>query len=295
MESLKNMESFNWKQYISNYQDLQAAGINTQKKAIRHFNNYGKSEGRTDTFLQTGLPDSFDEYLKGPSLIISLKRIKHIRGDHTLSLLKGAGFENCKLTDAVDASVDDIYTIISEKKIKYTNLHNFSPSQKGCGLSHLNLWEKIVKENLNYLTIFEDDALPEPNFKQIAKTWYDLTPKNIDICYLGSISWEFEHSHIWGKHITHNSTFCTHAYIITNNGAKKALELYKQSCEKEGVDNIDSEIKKWCDEGKINWCVWNIRGVFNSALPSWNVNYDSLHGDRTNGLIYQNGRFPTTL
>lgn len=45
------MESFDWKIYLANYHDLRNAGINTQSKAIKHWNTFGKSEGRTDTLL----------------------------------------------------------------------------------------------------------------------------------------------------------------------------------------------------------------------------------------------------
>jgi len=40
---------FNWKNYISNYPDLQKAGINTESRALKHWNNYGIHENRTDT------------------------------------------------------------------------------------------------------------------------------------------------------------------------------------------------------------------------------------------------------
>ena len=42
-----NNNKFNWKQYLSNYSDLVIAGIDTQEKALEHFINYGKKEGRT--------------------------------------------------------------------------------------------------------------------------------------------------------------------------------------------------------------------------------------------------------
>jgi hypothetical protein len=38
---------FDWKTYVQNYPDLQAAGINTEKKALHHYNRFGKKEGRT--------------------------------------------------------------------------------------------------------------------------------------------------------------------------------------------------------------------------------------------------------
>lgn len=40
-------DKFDWKTYISNYIDLQKAGINTEKKAWNHWVTLGKSEGRT--------------------------------------------------------------------------------------------------------------------------------------------------------------------------------------------------------------------------------------------------------
>jgi len=40
--------NFDWKTYINNYEDLKKAGINTKEKALQHWNNHGKKEGRTD-------------------------------------------------------------------------------------------------------------------------------------------------------------------------------------------------------------------------------------------------------
>ena len=38
---------FDWETYINNYIDLKKAGINTREKALQHWNNHGKKEGRT--------------------------------------------------------------------------------------------------------------------------------------------------------------------------------------------------------------------------------------------------------
>jgi hypothetical protein len=42
---------FDWEQYLQNYPELLTYGINTQKKALDHFMNYGKNEGRTSNPL----------------------------------------------------------------------------------------------------------------------------------------------------------------------------------------------------------------------------------------------------
>ena len=43
--------NFDWEQYIENYADLKAAGINTQQKALQHYNRYGKRENRIDKIV----------------------------------------------------------------------------------------------------------------------------------------------------------------------------------------------------------------------------------------------------
>ncbi len=40
------MSDFNWEFYISYYDDLKKAGINTRENALNHWNRYGKNEGR---------------------------------------------------------------------------------------------------------------------------------------------------------------------------------------------------------------------------------------------------------
>ena len=44
---MDNFELFNWKQYLLNYPDLVAAGIDTYEKALEHWSNHGIHEGRT--------------------------------------------------------------------------------------------------------------------------------------------------------------------------------------------------------------------------------------------------------
>ena len=44
------MNCFDWQQYIEDYPDLQAAGIDTREKAIKHYNLFGKRENRIIKF-----------------------------------------------------------------------------------------------------------------------------------------------------------------------------------------------------------------------------------------------------
>lgn len=44
---------FDWAKYVHTYPDLQRAGIDSYEKALNHWNNYGKNEGRDDCFIYT--------------------------------------------------------------------------------------------------------------------------------------------------------------------------------------------------------------------------------------------------
>ena len=58
------LENFDWKQYISNYPDLVAADINTQQKALDHWQKNGIKENRTyNKRISSFLPSSKDVIL----------------------------------------------------------------------------------------------------------------------------------------------------------------------------------------------------------------------------------------
>ena len=63
-------KGFNWKQYISNYPDLQAAGINTEYLALKHYRLYGKKEGRIDQNISE---DSFFKEIQNINKIVPTK------------------------------------------------------------------------------------------------------------------------------------------------------------------------------------------------------------------------------
>ena len=55
------MNQFNWKQYLSNYPDLQSAGINNHYGAWKHWSNFGLSEGRTDATFKVCIIYCYNE------------------------------------------------------------------------------------------------------------------------------------------------------------------------------------------------------------------------------------------
>jgi len=56
--------------------------------------------------------------------------------------------------------------------------------QLGCTLSHVNLYKKIVDENIEMALILEDDCIFNDNFKNF-KMYYDELPDNWEMVYIG--------------------------------------------------------------------------------------------------------------
>jgi len=106
----------------------------------------------------------------------------------------------------------------------------------GCWLSHYNLWKHISNNNLNNVLILEDDANPIKDFNKNLSEFLTSIPNDYDVVYLGccgscgSTKKTYSKS-VFGKE---NEDFneklmipakplCTHAYLISNKGAKKLL------------------------------------------------------------------------
>lgn len=108
---------------------------------------------------------------------------------------------------------------------------NASPGDLGCLASHIQVWHEIVDKNLNFALILEDDAVltGRPPIDSLGKTLAD-----IDIIFVNNRIVPSYHS-ISVFEITSESNFClpivngcgTDGYIVTNQGARKLLEIFE--------------------------------------------------------------------
>lgn len=136
--------------------------------------------------------------------------------------------------------------------------------QYGCTLSHIGVWKKIIKSNHQYHLILEDDiAIPanvnvETIISDLNKTFLDGTQKGTDFIYIGSCF----------------GGMCTHAYIISKNGAEKLLH----TIDVKSVKPIDHQIKDY--DG--------ITKLFSTNIP----NDKNTWGD---GLIKQSTKVHSTI
>lgn len=97
----------------------------------------------------------------------------------------------------------------------------------GCGLSHINIWKKIVDNNINRTLILEDDFIFKEDFLNKFNKYIKKAPENFDILFLNS-------NFIMNKNIKlidindifYKQLFIsqTVGYIITLNGAKNILK-----------------------------------------------------------------------
>jgi glycosyl transferase family 25 len=96
----------------------------------------------------------------------------------------------------------------------------------GCYLSHVKLWEKLVQENLDYMYIFECDAIPITFDKNKISNLLQSLPRDWDIFFLGSSIQQSDKEKIINADIIkmNGIYFGTHAYVINKKGAEKLLK-----------------------------------------------------------------------
>lgn len=139
-------------------------------------------------------------------------------------------------TDLSDKQISEITTPFCNAMCSYSMI--------GCALSHIGIWRHIVKNNLTNVLVLEDDAYPVDNFNALLKEYWKQVPKGWDMLYLGclgtcekneivntlyAIRTGKKNKKIYkdGKLMKNvykpAGPFATHAYMISNKGAKKLL------------------------------------------------------------------------
>jgi len=137
--------------------------------------------------------------------------------------------------------------LTSDDLNKFTNIKNLKMAEISLACKHLNLYKKIVENNINYAIIFEDDVTLNDNFKNDLLFYYNQLPDDWDVFFFGS-GWNLHvpdnivknsdknvflknnHGHginseqyKLGWSVCAGSTRCSDSYIITKKAAKKIL------------------------------------------------------------------------
>jgi GR25 family glycosyltransferase involved in LPS biosynthesis len=245
---------------------------------------------------------TFEEFQNHGSVMISLPRLQH-RFQVTKEKLEAAGFKNISIVKGVDGFNDDIEPLLQTFGLEGKLAEEIS-GKKGkiaCTLSHVLLWKKIVDEKIPWLLIFEDDALPHPEFRTLGPSWWEETPSDFDVVLLGN-QMDIRDIRLYnGNKIVQSPAYCLHAYIVSYKGALRLLELLQQT----GTMKMnDIQVCEWMALGLLDYYCWNGTGLQEKGYPVFHqrmdladaLKYETLIVERRDtGLIYQNFLLGHTL
>lgn len=110
---------------------------------------------------------------------------------------------------------------------------NLAPSEKGCFLSHISLWKRMIDENIEWIAIFEDDVHLGKNAKYfLQKT--DWLNENIPLLkmeyFYSSLDLGNAIKSFYSREICplYSANLGTAGYIIHQSTAQKLLALLKE-------------------------------------------------------------------
>lgn len=143
-------------------------------------------------------------------------------------------FNGKKIVSSLYDIDDPNYLSNKELYDKYLSYSFMTPSEIGCLLSHVALWEFVATDpNLNRIAIFEDDARTQYNMdllnNNIQGLYNYLSENNIsepEMLYLGkSLDDCAQYKKVWNNVYYSERPLCFHAYIINKKGAQQLLKI----------------------------------------------------------------------
>lgn len=219
--------------------------------------------------------EKFENNKNTPIFVISLKRAKDRRQKLKKTLQDEKNVIIINAVDGKNMSPEDI--ILKEKYIKNNELN---PGQIGCFLSHVKIWKYIVDNNIPDAVILEDDIVKLFNLNKLIDIIHSSTNiLDFDIIYIGHVfekqetnrpiidtysvselnnSYEYyfetgSKTQIYPnkqiKFYKSTKPYGTHAYIISNSGAKNLLKIFYDKFQTQA---IDIELVNAITETKIN-------------------------------------------
>ena len=163
--------------------------------------------------------------------------------------------------------------------------------KQGCFLSHVNLLRHVIDNKLQRVIVFEDDIAFHPKFESIAPAYYAFTPGDYDLLYMGC---QLEVPS--DQPIVRLPCYCTHAMVVTLEGAKKLLAILFGM--PNGVRTIDCcflDLQFAMLRGHIpeifKWYVWNA-----TMYPCEEANMGNREwSQRNSGLVFQDIAFDSDV
>lgn len=186
-----------------------------------------------------------------PIRIISLKdsieRQNHVKTQLDSLNLKYSVFNavdgDCLLPDEIKECYDGKNALSSRGK-------HLGPGEVGCALSHIRLYQEVVRGKLEAMLILEDDVEIDPEVCSFVKHLHNL-PSNWDIVFLGCDSKRVFLASISSGKIFSSGFELTrplgigpvkgaYAYLVSHSGARKLLDSTAMFCKP--IDSYTGDI-----------------------------------------------------
>lgn len=240
--------------------------------------------------------------LNGDCFLLNMDKCTS-RLQESVKRLRNAGFMKITRVRALDASTDDLraewkshgnpsFDPTDENFVKH-------PGRQACALGHFLIWKHMITNAIPFAFVCEDDIGFHPQWDVLSRLYWEATKKDFDILYVGSHTLDvydlrldtngevvskifIDHTLANQPIIINKPVMCTHAYIITLQGARK---LYNHCIHNPlGTRTIDECLLRSMFEmlyentfSKFKWYVWNA-SMFNSTYKQHKA---------SNGLAYQ--------
>ena len=241
-------------------------------------------------------PKKWEDVLQAPLYLINLDRCSD-RLELSQERIQKAGFTNIQRWRATDAQKEDElkqgWEELGNPKIdvRDTSFKKYKGAQ-GCAITHYRLWKHMVQNKIPYAVVMEDDVAFHKHWNVLAPIYYEVTAKNYDILYLGN----YNENNMLLAPIIVTPVFCTHAYVVTLEGARKLLSLCLKRVE--GTFTIDNMLvfymrKAIAMQGSFypfRWYVWN-----GQLFPDEEYTVDNILAKRNTGLVFQDGNMESDV
>lgn len=114
---------------------------------------------------------------------------------------------------------------VTSERINRNFPNYLNDGQKGCAQSHFEIWEHIIKNDIEYALIIEDDAcFDNLFFEKIGQFFNQIHDDEWDALFLNTS----EHNIILNKWEIANNQYFTGGYIISKRGCIKLVNKYSE-------------------------------------------------------------------
>jgi GR25 family glycosyltransferase involved in LPS biosynthesis len=269
------------------------------------------------SFRPNQLPATWDELLASPVFIVNLDR-RPDRLALAVDQVRRAGFRDIRRVRAIDgldpAMLDRAWAAVGRPAMHPGEpLFALQPGRQGCFLSMTLLLRWIVERAIPLAVVFEDDPMFHSGWAQIGPAFHAQTPRDLDMLYLGgqaelwdpadpalptadtlpplraATDWRAEPA------VLRTPTYKLGAFVITLNGAKKALaRIFASPGGVYAIDNMMNHFQREALAGvpgsDFAWAIWNA-----TAQPDPALEWLPAQTDGETGMVFQHLELGTDI